>query len=256
MRELFSRIKKFLGWGKSNQKNISKYHLTNEQITELEKRLGFPFIDKSHYIQALIHRSYLEKTDIYDYSNERLEFLGDAVLNLVVADYLFHKFPDEDEGFLTKVRSKLVNRQTLSQCAEKLNLNEFLFLNRNLNEKSDRGIKTILSDAFEAIIGAIYLDLGLDTCKKFLHNVLILPFINSGEHLIDQNYKSQLLEYAQSEKLELPVYKIINEEGPQHDRTFTIQVKLGENLIGVGTGKNKKEAEQEAAKNLINQIKK
>lgn len=245
LKALFRKRKKF------KNSFLSDKFLTNEQLTELEKRIGFSFIDKSYYIQALIHRSFLEKIDENDSSNERLEFLGDAVLNLIVANYLFDKFPEEDEGFLTKVRAKLVNRHTLSECAEKLRLNEFLFLNKTLNDKSDRGIKTIQSDAFEAIIGALYLDLGLEACKKFIEKILIKPFIDSGEYLVDQNYKSQLLEYTQSEKLDLPVYTILNEEGPQHDRTFTIQVKVGENLIGVGKGKNKKSAEQEAAKNLI-----
>lgn len=254
---LFSRIKNFFKQRvKSNKFSLSENLLTDEQLTELEKRIGFSFIDKSYYVQALIHRSYLEKIEEDDNSNERLEFLGDAVLNLVVANYLFHKFPEEDEGFLTKVRAKLVNRHTLSDCAEKLNLNEFLFLNKNISEKSDRGIKTIQSDAFEAIIGALFLDLGLDACKQFIERILIKPHIESGEYLVDQNYKSQLLEYAQSEKLDLPVYQIINEEGPHHDRTFTIKVKIGDDLIGIGTGKNKKAAEQEAAKNLIKLIKK
>jgi len=249
---LISRLKSLINKRKKLKASFSSdKFLTNEQLTELEKRIGFPFIDKSYYIQALIHRSFLDKIEEDDSSNERLEFLGDAVLNLVVANYLFDHFPDEDEGFLTKVRAKLVNRYTLSECAEKLNLNEFLLLNKNISDKSNRGIKTIQSDAFEAIIGALYLDLGLETCKKFIEKILIKPFIDSGNHLIDQNYKSQLLEYTQSEKMELPVYTLLNEEGPQHDRTFTIQVKIGENLTGIGVGKNKKSAEQEAAKNLI-----
>ncbi len=250
LRSLFRKRKKF------KKSFLSDKLLTDEQLAELEKRIGFSFIDKSYYIQALIHRSYLEKIDDSDSSNERLEFLGDAVLNLIVANYLFDKFPDEDEGFLTKVRAKLVNRHTLPECAEKLKLIEFLFLNKSLNEKSDRGLKTIQSDAFEALIGALYLDLGLDVCKKFIEKILIKPYIDSGEYLVDQNYKSQLLEYTQSKKLDLPVYRILTEEGPQHDRTFTIQVKVGEHLTGIGFGKNKKSAEQEAAKNLIKTLSK
>lgn len=252
---LISRLKAiFKKRKKLKDSFLSDKFLTTEQLTQLEKRIGFSFIDKSYYIQALIHRSYLEKIDENDSSNERLEFLGDAVLNLIVANYLFDKFPDEDEGFLTKVRAKLVNRYTLSECAEKLNLNEFLFLNKNIAEKSDRGLRTIQSDAFEAITGAIYLDLGLEACKKFIEKILIKPFIESGEYLVDQNYKSQLLEYVQSEKLDLPIYQIINEEGPHHDRTFTIQVKVGERFTGIGVGKNKKSAEQEAAKNILKKI--
>lgn len=257
MLKLISLLKKiFSKRRKSNNIYLSDKFLTSQQLTELEKRIGFSFIDKSYYIQALIHRSFLEKIDENDSSNERLEFLGDAVLNLIVANYLYHKFPNEDEGFLTKVRAKLVNRHSLSDCAEKLNLNEFMLSNKALNDKSDRGIKTIQSDAFEAIIGAMFLDLGLDSCKKFIERILIIPFISSGKHLVDQNYKSQLLEFTQSEKLELPVYKILNEDGPQHDRTFTIEVKIGQDYVGIGIGKNKKSAEQEAAKNVLNLISK
>jgi ribonuclease-3 len=250
--KIFARIKNFL-FRRVDKNNFLKSNdiLTDEKLTELERRIGFSFIDKSYYIQALIHRSYLEKKDENDNSNERLEFLGDAVLNLVVANYLFHKFPDKDEGFLTKVRANLVNRNTLSDCADKLNLNEFLFFNKAISDKSDRGIKTIQSDAFEAIIGALFLDLGLNACKEFIEKILIIPFIQSGDYLIDQNYKSQLLEYAQSRKMDLPVYTTLSEDGPQHDRTFTIQVSIGNDLIGIGVGKNKKSAEQEAAKNLI-----
>lgn len=255
MLKLLSLFKKFFSKrGNFDKSSFADKLLNDEQLTELEKRLGFSFIDKSYYIQALIHRSYLEKIEENDSSNERLEFLGDAVLNLIVANYLYHKFPDRDEGFLTKVRAKLVNRYTLSECAEKLNLNEFLFLNKTINGISNRGIKTIQSDAFEAIIGALFLDLGLDACKKFIERVLIIPFISEGGHLVDQNYKSQLLEFTQSEKLDLPVYKIVSEEGPQHDRTFKIEVRIGKDLVGVGVGKNKKSAEQEAAKKVLSII--
>lgn len=244
----FSKRKKLIYTSKNLQQ------LNSFQLTELEKRIGFSFIDKSFYIQALVHSSFIENINHNDSSNERLEFLGDAVLNLIVAEYLYKKFPDYDEGFLTKVRAKLVNRYTLSECAEKLNLEEFLFINKTFKDKTDRGLKTILSDAYEAIVGAIYLDLGLEACKKFLISTLIKPFIESGDLLIDQNYKSQLLEYTQSQKLDLPIYKIIQEEGPQHDKTFTIQVTVGNKFFGTGSGKNKKSAEQQAAKDILKNI--
>ena len=249
---IFQRLKNFFFLKKNNSevKDFSNVEL----FSEIEKLIDSPINNKAYYIQALIHRSFLDKNGDTKSSNERMEFLGDAVLNLVVANFLFDYFSDKDEGFLTKVRSKMVNRRIISDCAEKLKLNEFLFISKSVADKSDRGVKTIQSDAFEALVGAIYLDLGLESCKKFIRKILIEPFISSGEYLLDHNYKSQLLEYTQSQKLDLPVYKIISEEGPQHDRTFTIEVRVGGNLKGIGIGKNKKSAEQEAAKNLLKSI--
>ena len=228
--------------------------LTPLKFNELEKIIGFPINNKSHYIQALMHRSFLEELDEEDKSNERLEFLGDSVLSLVVAEYLFEKFPNEDEGFLTKIRAKLVNRFALSDAAEDIGLENFILIDQNLTNTFARASKTVLSDAFEAIIGAIYLDHGLGISKKFIRKALIQPLIKDGEYLIDENYKSQLLEYAQANRLESPNYIVVNEEGPQHDRVFTIKVSVGNNFQGIGTGKNKKTAEQNAAKATLDQI--
>jgi ribonuclease-3 len=183
-----------------------------------------------------------------------MEFLGDSVLSLVVAEYLFNNFPDEEEGFLTKIRAKLVNRFALSDAAEEIGLENFVLINQNLTNSFARASKTVLSDAFEALIGAIYLDLGLNIAKKFIYKVLINPVVKDGEYLKDENYKSQLLEYAQANKLDPPSYIVIKEDGPQHDRTFTIKVTVGETFEGIGDGKNKKTAEQNAAKSTLDQI--
>lgn len=201
-----------------------------------------------------MHRSFLEELSAEDISNERMEFLGDSVLSLVVAEYLFETFPDEDEGFLTKTRAKLVNRFALSDAAETVGLEKFILINQNLSNSFSKASKTVLSDAFEAIIGAIYLDNDLNIARKFIHNVLIDPLIKDGEYLKDENYKSQLLEYAQANKLETPNYVVVKEEGPQHDRIFTIKVTVGKEISGMGTGKNKKSAEQNAAKRALAQI--
>ena len=255
MSSVFSRLLKYFGVREeSNNSHQVKKILTPHKFTELEEIIGYPIKDKSHYIQALMHRSFLEELEDDDKSNERLEFLGDAVLSLIVAEYLFENFPNEDEGFLTKVRAKLVNRFALSDAAEDIGLSNFILINQNLTNTFARASKTVLSDAFEAIIGAIYLDHGLEVSKKFIHKVLINPIIKDGDYLVDENYKSQLLEYAQANRMEAPNYIVIKEEGPQHDRIFTVKVSIGENYFGSGNGKNKKSAEQKAAKATLEKI--
>ena len=255
MSSVFSRLLKYFSVREeSNNSHQVKKILTPHKFTELEDIIGYPIKDKSHYIQALMHRSFLEELEDDDKSNERLEFLGDAVLSLIVAEYLFENFPNENEGFLTKIRAKLVNRFALSDAAEDIGLANFILINQNLTNTFARASKTVLSDAFEAIIGAIYLDHGLDISKKFIYKVLINPIVKEGEYLVDENFKSQLLEYAQANRMEVPNYIVVKEEGPQHDRVFTVKVSIGENYFGIGTGKNKKTAEQNAAKATLEKI--
>ncbi len=225
-----------------------------KKLAELEKIIGCSINNKSYYIQALTHRSFLEQNDFYDVSNERLEFLGDSVLSLAVAEYLFEEFPIRDEGFLTKVRAKLVNKMTLADAAEKIKLVRFILISNNVKNTFMPGSKTILSDAFEALIGAVYLDNGLDASKEFINRVLIEPNVKEGLYLIDENFKSQLLEYAQANRLENPSYIVVSEEGPQHNRTFTIKVMIGDVEFGFGKGKNKKSAEQNAAHSALIKI--
>ena len=225
-----------------------------EKFKELEKIIGTTVNDKKIYVEALIHRSFLEENETFTFSNERLEFLGDSVLNLIIGEYLFNKFPNEEEGFLTKVRAKMVNRNALSIVAENLNLGELLIISSNVPKSITHNSKSILSDAFEALIGAVYLDRGIEVCKKFIQTNILEPALNNGEHLIDENYKSQLLEYAQANKLAIPVYQIVSEEGPHHDKTFTAEVVVGEKVLGEGKGKSKKEAEQNAAQVALNRI--
>lgn len=255
MSSFFSRLLKYFGVRQeSNNSHLVKKILTPTKFTELEEIIGYPIKDKSHYIQALMHRSFLEELEDDDTSNERLEFLGDSVLSLVVAEYLFENFPKENEGFLTKIRARLVNRFALSEAAEDIGLANFILINQNLTNTFSRASKTVLSDAFEALIGAIYLDHGLEISQKFIHKVLINPIVKDGDYLVDDNYKSQLLEYAQANKIEAPNYIVIKEEGPQHDRIFTVKVSVGENYFGIGNGKNKKTAEQNAAKATLEKL--
>jgi ribonuclease III len=225
-----------------------------EKFTKLEKIIGASILDKNIYVEALIHRSFLEENEQFNLSNERLEFLGDSVLNLVIGEYLFIKFPKEEEGFLTKVRAKLVNRNALSLVAENLNLGELLIISSSVPKSITHNSKSMLSDALEALIGAIYLDKGLETCQKFIQKNIIEPALKNGEHLIDENYKSQLLEHAQANKLSIPVYQIVSEEGPHHDKTFIAEVIIGDKILGEGKGKSKKEAEQNAAQVALKKV--
>lgn len=225
-----------------------------EKFTQLEKIIGATISDKNIYVEALIHRSFLEENEQFSFSNERLEFLGDSVLNLVIGEYLFNKFQKEEEGFLTKVRAKLVNRNALSLVAEDMNLAEYLILSSSLPKSITHNSKSMLSDALEALIGAIYLDKGLETCRQFILKKILEPALKNGDHLIDENYKSQLLEYAQANKLAIPVYQIVSEEGPHHDKTFTAEVIVGEKVLGEGKGKSKKEAEQNAAQVALKRV--
>lgn len=236
-----------------HSKLINKF-LTPTKLSELEALLGFEIKNKSYYIRALMHRSFLEHLEVHDDSNERLEFLGDSVLSLVVAEYLFENFIDKDEGFLTKVRAKLVNRNALSESAESMGLQKYLLVSQNLSSRFNVASKTVLSDALEALIGAIYLDHGLQTSKNFIQKILIDPNIKEGDYLIDENYKSQLLEFAQANKYDIPSYTVIKEEGPQHERIFTIKVTIGNHITGTGKGRNKKSAEQNAAKAALSKI--
>ena len=243
---MLSRLVKKLKSKKSEK--ILNSLLSDKKISQLESKLGYIIKNKHLFIQALVHRSYLEETRDEIVSNERLEFLGDAVLSLLVADYLYTHFPENDEGFLTKVRAKIVNRKVLADAAEALGLVNFVIVGKNLLQSFRNGSKTILSDAFEAIIGAIFLDSGIEEAKKFVNRILIKPITKEEDFLRDENYKSQLLELAQSKKLENPTYLVVSEEGPQHNRIFTIKVLIGDAEYGTGQGRNKKSAEQDAAK--------
>ena len=258
MQRIFSWFKKSSknkkGKGKIEGRSGKAIELEPEKFSALENIIGAHLDYKSYYVQALTHRSYLESNEFNGSSNERLEFLGDSVLSLVVAQYLFENFPDEDEGFLTKLRSRFVNRNSLGDAAEELGIGELVILGNNIQQSFVKNSKTVLADALEALIGAMYLDRGLETCREFIHRRLINPKIQDDDYLIDENYKSQLLEYTQANKITPPVYEVINEEGPHHERTFTVWVSVNNKELGVGMGKNKKTAEQNAARIALKKI--
>lgn len=224
-------------------------------FSHLEQTLEYRIKNRALFVQAVVHRSYLQNTNLSDLeSNERLEFLGDAVLNLVVAGFLFSTYPKAEEGELTILRSRLVNRKALIYYARALNIWDFLILSMSAAQAAEKGADTILADAFEALLGAMYLDGGIEPVRKFIirqvKNALHNGFLNAP----DDNYKSALLEFVQAHGMAIPRYSVIKEEGPDHDRTFTVEVFIGRESFGVGVGKNKKEAEQSAAEQAMMRV--
>lgn len=199
--------------------------------------------------QALLHRSYLnEHPEIKLEHNERLEFLGDAVLELVTTDYLFHKYPNRQEGELTAFRAALVNAETLSDVASKLGFNEHLLLSKGEAKDNGRARQNILANTFEAIVGALYLDQGYEAAKIFITKHL-LPLTDP---IVDKNLwqdaKSLFQEKAQEFNNVTPSYKVISELGPDHEKIFTVGVYLNNVLVAEGKGPSKQRAEQEAAR--------
>jgi ribonuclease-3 len=222
---------------------------------QLESALCYTIRNKDYFVSALVHRSFIPTSHINDLaSNERLEFLGDSILNFVVAEYLFAHHPEKEEGELTILRARLVNRKALAYCAKEINLRQFLLTHTNSTGVQEKGFDTILSDAYEAIIAAIYLDGGFERVKKFILEQLTSALDDDYLTTSDHNYKSELLELSQARGSGIPRYQTVKEEGPDHDRTFTVQVLVGTESFGEGVGKNKKEAEQAAAEEAVNKI--
>ncbi|MGH2569354.1 MAG: ribonuclease III, partial [Bacteroidota bacterium] len=213
-------------------------------FSEFETAIAYRPRDWSLFLESLLHRSYLPYMRDEWNSNERLEFLGDSVLNFIVADYLCKLYPSMEEGELTKVRSRLVNRKILAQRARELRISEFLLLSSSATQSVDSGSESILSDAFEAVIGALYLDGGIEVARRFVHRTLLSEENVMNSVGVDDNYKSSLLEFTQGRAMVIPRYVIVREEGPDHDRRFTVEVFLGSESYGLGIGRSKKEAEQ------------
>jgi len=219
-----------------------------------EQLVGYRPRNWALFHESLLHRSYLQYLGPQVQSNERLEFLGDAILNSLVAEYLYRLYPELEEGDLTKIRSRLVNRKALALRAKELHLSDFLLLSSSALQSVDSGSDSILADAFEAIIGAIYLDGGLKSARSFVTDALLTQTGILKSALTDDNYKSALLEYAQGRSLGVPRYAVVKEDGPDHDRRFTVEVFLGTESLGVGIGRSKKDAEQAAAAQALERI--
>lgn len=203
-------------------------------------------------IQAFTHRSYLnENPDFYLSHNERLEFLGDAVLELVVTEYLYQKYPEKSEGELTNWRAALVNAKMLSSLAQELDFNDFLLLSRGEEKEMGKARQYILANAFEAFIGAIYLDQGYKICQEFIKKYLLKKLPEIIEKGLFKDVKSRFQEEAQERVKITPTYKVLDEWGPDHAKHFIVGVFLGNELVAKGEGSSKQEAEEEAAREAL-----
>ncbi len=261
MRNVVQAFLRLFSPGRSNHgpraghRNVPSSLLKRFDVRGFEKAIGYRPRSWGFFIEALLHRSYLPYLEEEGwYSNERLEFLGDAVLSFLVAEHLHLRHPDMEEGDLTKVRSRLVNRRILAQRARELHISDFLLLSASAAQSLDQGSESILTDAFEAVIGAIYLDGGLEEARGFVSTTILSRREILENALNDDNYKSALLEYVQARSLGVPRYVIMKEEGPDHDRWFTVEVIVGNEQVGVGKGKSKKDAEQAAASQALERI--
>ena len=224
-------------------------------LDQLEHRIGYTFRDASLLTTALIHRSYLhsEEND-QTVSNERLEFLGDAVLNHFVSEFLYRTFPEKQEGELTKIKSLIVSGTIIAEKAKTLQLGRHILLGPGEEHSGGRNRTSILADAFEALLGAMYLDGGETACKSFLNRHLLSDLdrlITAEEHT---NYKSLLLEHCQAQGKGQPIYTVARERGPDHKKEFTVTVSIEGTIRGNGVGGNKREAEQRAAKEAFEKI--
>jgi ribonuclease III len=216
-----------------------------------ESKIAYAFAKKALLEQAFTHRSYLNENRTGKEHNERLEFLGDAVLELAVTEFLFAKYPEKPEGELTAYRAALVNTISIADCATTLGMNEFLLLSRGESKDTGRARQIILANAFEALIGAIYLDGGYDAAKNFIAAQLFHKTDDVVSKRLWQDAKSRFQEIAQEKVKVTPQYQLIDQSGPDHDRTFVVGAFLGTEKVSLGEGRSKQEAEQSAAQKAL-----
>lgn len=221
-----------------------------------EQRIGYSIHNTQIFTQALKHRSYLSvrnesRTDSY----ERLEFLGDAVLNLAVSEFLFNRFPRDEEGDLTKNKALLVNKRVLGRRAEQIGLGEFVLMSEGEEKSGGRNRVSILADILESVLGAILMDGGYEPARRFVVRYVLADVdkILFDEH--NHNYKGELLEYTQSHDWGMPSYSLINQTGPEHQKSFMVEVLIKGEVFGTGQGTTKKNAEQQAAKQALTRVK-
>jgi ribonuclease-3 len=227
------------------------------KFQELEQHIGYTFKSKSILEQALSHRSYaFAVSNSKLMSNERLEFLGDALLGFVISHYLFDKYPHYGEGELSRIKSLIISRKALKEAADRIHLGDYLLLSHSEEKTGGRNRFSINTNAFEAVVAAVYLDGGFQTARRFIkrHVVTLLKDLLRDEDFF--NYKSKLLEIIQAKSDEVPKYSVVKEVGPDHNKTFEISVTFWGKEYGAGEGKNKKEAEQIAARNAIENLEK
>lgn len=222
-----------------------------KKITELERKLNLKFKKKDLLKQALVHRSYInEHSDFHLNNNERLEFLGDAVLELIVTKFLYKKF-DKPEGKLTSFRSSLVNTKALAETARQLKIAQYLYLSKGESKSKGKSKEVILANTFEAITGAIYLDQGFRAAETFIHLHLLPRLDIILRHQLYKDPKSSFQEITQGKLKITPVYKVLKESGPDHNKKFVVGIYLQDKKIATGVGKSKQEAEVSAAGNAL-----
>ena len=231
--------------------NLLYEEIMMKDIENLEKKLNYSFKNRDLIIEALSHKSYKQP-----YNNERLEFLGDAVLDLIVGEYLFHKFKKSDEGKLSKMRASLVNEEGFTKLAKALDLGEYIFLSNAEENNGGREKSSLLSNAFEAVMGAIYLEAGLKPLEKIVLKLLEENYEEISLDSLFKDFKTSLQEITQAHFGETPAYTMVSSSGPDHQKEFTISVTIQGKEYARATGKSKKIAQQEAAKLAMQILKK
>jgi len=226
----------------------------DHRIEELQFRLDIEFSNPDLLVEALTHRSRQgEDEGAAGISNERLEFLGDAVLGQVIASHLYERFPDWSEGKLTRLKAVTVSEVILGKVAQALDLGSYVLLSKGEEQSGGRKRLSLLADAVEAIIGAVYLDQGIEAAHVLVLRLLGLHLETILSDQYEQDYKTVFQELIQERHKQAPVYRVVDQSGPDHDRTFVVEAMLGDQILGVGSGKSKKEAEQMAAKQALQQ---
>lgn len=229
---------------------MNAYEELINQALVIESKLGYTFKDRHLMALAFVHRSHVNEHKEVLNHNERLEFLGDSVLGMLIADYLYRYLPSTPEGELSVLRSRLVEASSCYSYIQKQELGQYLLLGKGERMNDGRGRESILADLFEAIIGAIYLDGGLEAAKRFLFKNFSTEIDAILKNPV-QNYKALLQDFCQKKYQQTPIYKVVSEEGPDHSKIFKISVHINEEMLGVGQGSSKKEAQQNAAADAL-----
>jgi len=244
-------IQKITEWFSNSTKEAENKPL---DISEITKAIKYEFKNQNLIVQAVSHRSFYVEASKQLHSNERMEFLGDAVLDLIVTEFLYKEFPNENEGLLSQKKAILVSRKALGKICDEHGFGKYLILNKGEEKTGGRKRLSNLANLFEAILGAIYIDGGIEPSKKFVESFLI----NRHKELLKEktffNYKSSLLEFSQAKGWGTPTYAVMEESGPDHQKTFLIKVVVNDDWTAIGKGPNKKSAEQNAAKNTLHLI--
>ncbi|MFH1654102.1 MAG: ribonuclease III [Pseudomonadota bacterium] len=226
-----------------------------KQLKKFEKVIGYRFKNKALLKRALSHKSYVNELGLPAFeSNERLEYLGDAVLELSISHLLINKFKEKPEGELSKMRAAVVNEEILANLAREISLGQMLFLGRGEDNTGGREKPSILSDAFEAVLGAIYLDRNYEKAKKVVERLWCDLLEETGAEGFIRDYKTRAQEVFQSKFRSVPHYKLVKQSGPDHSKTFEVELFVQERLMGKGAGKSKKSAEQEAARAALEKL--